>query len=285
MAQTVQQLLQMARQQLAQSVPDDEARVEARLLLMHVLGVNHAWLLTHATDEIVESQALVFEQYVKRRVQGEPVAYILGYREFFGLKLQVSPDTLIPRPDTEVLVEAALAKLAPGMQVLDLGTGTGAIALAIAQHAPQVQVTAVDASHGALAVAERNVKQLQLQNVTLCHSHWFDAVSLRLFDLIVSNPPYIEAADSHLNQGDLRFEPPTALASGEDGLQDIRHIVEHATHHLNPGGWLMLEHGYNQAGAVQQLLSMHGFDAVETIIDLGGQPRVTLAQRPAHKPV
>jgi release factor glutamine methyltransferase len=285
MTQTVQQLLQTARQQLAQLVPQDEAGIEARLLLMHVLEVNHAWLLTHTTDEPAEIHAQTFQRHVQRRLQGEPVAYILGYREFFGLRLIVTPDTLIPRPDTEILVETALAKAAPGMQVLDLGTGTGAIALAIAQHAPQVQVTAVDASPGALSVAESNLKHLQLHNVTLCLSHWFDALPQRVFDLIVSNPPYIEASDPHLNQGDLRFEPPSALASGTDGLQDIRHIVAHATDHLNAGGWLMLEHGYNQATAVQELLNMHGFYAVETIKDLGDQPRVTTGQWPGRKPV
>jgi release factor glutamine methyltransferase len=285
MAQTVQQLLQTARQQLAKLVPQDEAGIEARLLLMHVLEVNHAWLLTHATDTPAEIHAQTFQRHVQRRLQGEPVAYILSYREFFGLKLRVTPDTLIPRPDTEILVETALAKVTPGMQVLDLGTGTGAIALAIAQHAPQVLVTAVDASQGALSVAESNLKHLQLHNVSLCLSHWFDALPQRVFDLIVSNPPYIEDSDPHLNQGDLRFEPPSALASGADGLQDIRHIAAHATSHLNPGGWLMLEHGYNQADAVQELLNTHGFRAVETIKDLGGQPRVTIGQWPGRKPV
>ena len=285
MTQTVQQLLQTARQQLAQLVPQDEAGIEARLLLLHVLEVNHAWLLTHATDEPAEIHMQTFQRLVQRRLQGEPVAYILGYREFFGLRLIVTPDTLIPRPDTEILVETALAKAARGMQVLDLGTGTGAIALAIAQHATQVQVTAVDASPGALSVAESNLKHLQLHNVTLCLSNWFDALPQRVFDLIVSNPPYIEASDPHLNQGDLRFEPPSALASGTDGLQDIRHIVAHATDHLNAGGWLMLEHGYNQATAVQELLNMHGFYAVETIKDLGDQPRVTIGQWPGRKPV
>jgi release factor glutamine methyltransferase len=275
---TVQELLQAARQQLAQVVPPDEAGMEARILLMHELDVNHAWLLTHATDEVPDIHAQSFNQLVQRRAQGEPVAHILGYREFFGLTLKVTPYTLIPRPDTETLVEAALEKILPGMQVLDLGTGTGAIALAIAKHAPHTHITAIDASPPALKVAEENLNNLQLNNVNLYQSHWFDALKQRKFDLIVSNPPYIESDDPHLQQGDLRFEPMTALASGTDGLQDIRHIIEQAPGHLNQHGWLMLEHGYNQAEAVQQLLIAEGFQHVQMVRDLGGNPRVTLGQ-------
>lgn len=278
MAHTVQQLLQTARQQLAQTVSSAEASMEAQILLMHVLDVNRAWLLAHATDAVPAQPASDFNQLVQRRVQGEPVAYILGCREFFGLKLKVTPATLIPRPDTETLVEAALQKITKPMQILDLGTGTGAIALALAQHANQSNVTAVDASQAALKVAEENVLSLQLGNVTLLHSHWFTQMTNQTFDLIVSNPPYIESADQHLSQGDLRFEPLSALAAGEDGLADIRDIIAQAPNYLNNGGWLMLEHGYNQAPAVQQLYQAAGFEHIQTVRDLGGNPRVTLAQ-------
>lgn len=278
MSQTVQQSLQSARQQLAQMVPASEASIEAQILLMHILGVNRAWLLAHATDVVPEQSVQDYTHLVQRRLQGEPVAYILGYREFFGLKLTVTSDTLIPRPDTETLVEAALQKIAGPMRVLDLGTGTGAIALAIASHAPQSQVTAVDASDRALKVAETNRHSLQLANVSLLHSHWYSALAKQTFDLIVSNPPYIEAADQHLSQGDLRFEPLSALAAGEDGLADIRQIIAQAPGYLNQGGWLMLEHGYNQADAVQNLYQTAGFAHIQTLRDLGDNPRVTLAQ-------
>ncbi|SDK71306.1 [protein release factor]-glutamine N5-methyltransferase [Methylophilus rhizosphaerae] len=282
---TLQQLLMTARQQLAQVLPPGEARSEAQLLLMHVLAINRAWLIAHGSDEVTAQHAQVFNQLVQRRLQGEPVAYMLGYREFFGLRLKVTPDTLIPRPDTETLVEAALQKISGAMRVLDLGTGTGAIALAMAQHAPQAQVTAVDASVKALAVARENAQSLQLGSVRCVHSDWFEALAGQTFDLIVSNPPYIEDSDPHLAQGDLRFEPYSALASGADGLQDIDRIIASAPTYLHTKGWLMLEHGYNQAEAVQQRLAMHGFQAVETRQDLGGNPRVTLGQWDGSKPV
>lgn len=280
MSHTVQQWLQTARQQLAQFVPPDEASMEAQILLMHVLNVNRAWLIAHATDNLTDMSITKVESLLQRRLQGEPVAHILGSREFFGLALKVTPDTLIPRPDTETLVEAALAKVNGRMRVLDLGTGTGAIALAIARHAPHCEVIAVDASTGALAVAQENAQALHLNNVQCVQSNWFAALPAHRFDLIVSNPPYIETDDPHLLQGDLRFEPISALASGADGLQDIRQIIAEAPDYLNAGGWLMLEHGYNQAEAVQQLLNAQGLRTVETIKDLGGQPRVTIAQWP-----
>lgn len=278
MSYTVQQWLQTARQQLAQFVPPDEASMEAQILLMHVLNVNRAWLIAHATDSLAAISINTVESLLQRRLQGEPVAHILGSREFFGLALKVTPDTLIPRPDTETLVEAALEKINGRMRVLDLGTGTGAIALAIAKHAPSCEVVAVDASAAALAVAAENAATLQLNNVQCIASHWFSALPASKFDLIVSNPPYIESSDPHLQQGDLRFEPMSALASGADGLQDIRQIVAQAPAYLNAGGWLMLEHGYNQAEAVQQQLKAAGLQKIQTLHDLGGNPRVTLAQ-------
>lgn len=280
MTQTVQQCLLSARQQLAHFVPADEANIEAQLLLMHVLEVNRAWLIAHATDNLSAEPANAFQALLNRRLQGEPVAHILGTREFFGLTLKVTADTLIPRPDTETLVEAALQKIHGAMRILDLGTGTGAIALAIAKHAPQCEIIAVDASAAALAVAQHNALSLQLHNVQCVQSHWFTALGQSSFDLIVSNPPYIEANDPHLQQGDLRFEPLSALASGADGLQDIRQIIAQAPAHLNVGGWLMLEHGYDQAEAVQPLLNAAGFKNVQSLKDLGDHLRVTLGQFP-----
>lgn len=278
MAHTVQQCLQSARQQLAQFVPADEASVEAQMLLMHVLKVNRAWLIAHATDSLATEPASAFEVLLQRRLQGEPVAHILGTREFFGLTLKVTADTLIPRPDTETLVEVALQKIHGAMRILDLGTGTGAIALAIAKQAPQCEIIAVDASTAALAVAQQNALSLQLHNVQCLQSNWFAALGPARFDLILSNPPYIESNDPHLQQGDLRFEPLSALASGTDGLQDIRQIVAQAPDHLNKGGWLILEHGYHQAEAVQQLLNAQQFENVQSVKDLGNHLRVTLGQ-------
>jgi len=253
--------------------------MEAQILLMHVLNVNRAWLIAHTTDSLAAISLDTVESLLQRRLQGEPVAHILGSREFFGLALKVTPDTLIPRPDTETLVEAALEKMNGAIRVLDLGTGTGAIALAIAKHAPACEVVALDASAGALAVAAENAATLQLKNVQCIASHWFSALpASNKFDLIVSNPPYIESSDPHLQQGDLRFEPMSALASGADGLQDIRQIIAAAPDYLNNGGWLMLEHGYNQADAVKQLLHTAGLQQIQTRHDLGDNPRVTIGQ-------
>lgn len=319
MTNTIQTVLAQASAQLkAHTSEPESATYEANLLLMSVLAVNRAWLIAHQSDELPASTCAAFEALVTRRLNGEPVAYILGEREFFGLLLKVTPDTLIPRADTETLVEAALAKtpqggystqpsfprkresiltLTPKMDsrfrgnndsgsnkdnkqpsILDLGTGTGAIALAIAANRPKAQVTAVDASAGALTVAQENALKLQISNVQFVLSNWFDALTGKIFDLILSNPPYIETNDTHLNQGDVRFEPRSALVSGEDGLNDIRHIIVHAPQHLTPQGWLMFEHGYNQAKAVATLLEKAGFQHIETIKDLGGNDRVTLGQ-------
>lgn len=257
-----------------------EDKLEAQLLLEHVLNVNHAWLITHADDEMGSETKQQFEVLIQRRITGEPIAHILGEREFYGLPFKVTPDTLIPRPDTETLVEAALAKIPPSepINILDLGTGSGAIALAVAKHRPNTQVTAADASEAALAVAKENAETLNITNVQFVLSDWFEALANQQFDVIVSNPPYIEEADEHLNQGDLRFEPLSALASGEDGLDDIRRIIEAAFAHLKPNGWLMFEHGYNQAEQVAQLLSQAGFNQVGHVLDLAGIQRVTLGQ-------
>jgi release factor glutamine methyltransferase len=210
------------------------------------------------------------------------MAYILGYREFYGLDLLVTPDTLIPRPDTETLVEAALVKIQSNVScsILDLGTGSGAIALAIAKNRPQSNVMAVDTSATALKISKKNAQDLAIPNVQFILSNWFDELAGEKFDVIVSNPPYIEQDDAHLSQGDLRFEPISALASGMDGLNDIRHIIDNCLIYLKPQGWLMLEHGYNQAASVADLMARVGLTDIETIQDLGGNNRVTMAKNP-----
>jgi release factor glutamine methyltransferase len=259
-----------------------EATLEAQLLLQHVLGVNRAWLIAHESDALEGNIHEAFETLIKRRLNGEPIAYILGYREFYGLKLKVTPDTLIPRPDTETLVEAALGKVPQSkkIHVLDLGTGTGAIALAIAHNRPQALVTAVDASNDALKIAQENAQNLAITNIEFLQSDWFVALQNQTFDVIVSNPPYIAQNDAHLTQGDLCFEPASALASGVDGLDDIKQIIANAPKYLTPHGYLLLEHGYNQAEEVATLLKLSGSSEIETIKDLGGNNRVTLGMMP-----
>lgn len=260
----------------------DDAKLEAQLLLQHVLNVNRAWLIAHETDALQPNIHAEFEALLNRRLNGEPMAYIVGNREFYGLELMVTPDTLIPRPDTETLVEAALSKIPSNsnQSILDLGTGTGAIALAIAKNRLQASIIAVDASIGALEVAKKNAQTLNIHNVEFTLSNWFENLSNQRFDLIVSNPPYIEKNDVHLMQGDLRFEPISALASGADGLDDIRKIIDNCLVHLKPQSWLMLEHGYNQASQVADLMANAGLTDIETIKDLGGNDRVTFGKNP-----
>ncbi len=265
------------------AVSADEAGVDARLLLQHALNVNHAWLISHAKDKLSDEQIDVFNALLQRRLAGEPMAYILSQREFYGLNLKTTKATLIPRPDTETLVEAALAKISTDnvVSVLDLGTGTGSIALAIASQRPLANITAVDFSHEALQVAKENAASLKLNHVKFIESSWFSAFTAdpnKSFYVIVSNPPYISENDVHLSQGDLRFEPISALASGVDGLDDIRMIIKQAPQYLNQGGWLMLEHGYDQAAAVASLLSERGFTQVSHVLDLAGIQRVTMGR-------
>lgn len=273
------------RLQEASELDEQEARIDTRLLLQAALGgVSHAWLIAHGDDSVQDEVRERFEALLAERIAGRPIAHILGKREFFGREFQVSPATLIPRPDTELLVEAALERmpLNERLQVLDLGTGTGAIAITLGLERPQSEILALDFSEAALAIAEANVQQLQARNVSLQHSHWYQALlalsPAQQFDLIVSNPPYIEAADAHLQRGDLRFEPLSALASGVDGLEDIREIAAGAAAFLKPSGWLLLEHGYQQGPAVQAILQQHGLQQISTLHDLAGHPRVTLGQ-------
>ncbi|EMR4110168.1 MULTISPECIES: peptide chain release factor N(5)-glutamine methyltransferase [Stenotrophomonas maltophilia group] len=262
-----------------------DARHEAELLLLHVLDRPRSWLFAHATDPLAADDQAAFETLLARRVAGEPVAYLTGRRGFWTLDLEVDPATLIPRPETELLVELALERLPPdqALQLADLGTGSGAIALALASERPRAQVLATDASTGALAVAARNAARHELGNVRFAEGghDWYAPLQGVRFDLIASNPPYIASDDPHLEQGDLRFEPSTALASGMDGLDDIRRIVDGGQAHLRPGGWLLIEHGWEQGAAIRALFEATGFVEVQTVQDLEQRDRITLGRRPA----
>ena len=272
------------RDALAQAQALGLERIDAQLLLLHILNradAGRAWLLAHDTDTLAPSEQARFIALCQRRAAGEPVAYLRGMKEFYGLTLQVDARVLDPRPDTETLVDWALQLLAPlpAPRVLDLGTGSGAIALALQHQRPDAQVSAVDASADALAVAQANAARLGLA-VQFARGNWLRGVAGQ-FDVIASNPPYIAAADPHLAA--LRHEPLQALASGADGLDDIRTIVAQAPTHLQPGGWLLLEHGWEQAEAVQALLRSAGFAEVQSRKDLAGIARCSGAQWPSVK--
>lgn len=267
----------------ASRLTGDEARLDAELLLSHALDRPRSWFYAHSGDLLEPRDGTAFEALLRRRQRGEPVAQITGHRGFWSLDLAVTADTLIPRPETELLVELALARLprTEPRRVLDLGTGTGAIALAIAGERPLADVTAVDASEAALQVARDNAAQAGLA-LRLLASDWFSAVAGESFDLIASNPPYIAEGDPHLQQGDLRFEPRSALASGPEGLDAIRVITRDAPAHLRPGAWLLVEHGHEQGPAVRALFAAAGLGSVATERDLEQRDRVTLGRlRPA----
>jgi len=262
-------------QALQHAVAAGLERLDAQWIVCGVLGRTRTWLLAHDTDALSEADARRIAALVARRAAGEPLAYLQGDREFFGLNLRVTPDVLIPRPDTETLVNWALDLLPTDRpcRVADLGTGSGAIALAMASRRPLAEVTAVDFSQAALAVAQGNARALGLERVRFAAGSWFEPLAGQRFDLIVSNPPYIAEGDPHLPA--LRFEPITALTSGPDGLSDLRQIIANAAGHIHGNGHLLLEHGYNQANAVAQLLRDAGFTEVSTRFDFGGQPRCT----------
>lgn len=276
---TVAQCLARARQ-----IPhSDSARLDVELLLCHALDRDRTWLYTWPEKHLTEAQRARFEQNLARRIEGEPVAHILGQREFWSLPLEVNASTLIPRPDTEVLVEATLACLAEQTQqaiqplrILDLGTGTGAVALALASECPAWTVEGLDSSPEAVALAQRNGSRLGITNVSFIVSDWFAAIAPNsLYGAIVANPPYIASDDQHLQQGDVRFEPRSALVADDEGLAALRHIAQRARPYLAPGAWLLLEHGWQQAEAVRQLLQELGYTSVATRRDYGEQERVT----------
>jgi len=255
--------------------------VDARILLQHVLDVDHAALIAHDERELDEVEAERFATLVARRRTGEPVAYLLGWREFYGRVLAVGPAVLIPRPETELLVELALERLGADRapRVLDLGTGSGNVAVTLALERPEAAVTAVERSAAALAVAAANAARLGAVSMRLLSGDWFSCLGSETFDLIVSNPPYVAAGDPHLARGDLRFEPEQALTSGADGLDDIRRIVAAGRSFLAPGGWLLFEHGYDQGPAARDLLTDAGYGDVFTRQDLAGLDRVSGGRR------
>ena len=272
---TIGNLLDDGAQVLAARADADEATREAQVLLGHSLGVSRAWLTAHRDDSADSALTTRFRMLLKQRSVGQPVAYLTGKREFYGREFRVTPDVLIPRPDTETLVEAALDRLAPKttLELLDLGTGSGCIAITLSLERPSTRITAVDISQSALRVARENAQALGAR-IEFLQGVWFGPLGGRQFDLVVSNPPYIAADDPHLQRGDLRFEPAMALAAGMDGLDEIRRIVSGAAAFLKPGGWLLFEHGHDQAGACRDLLDSAGFGKLVSLPDLAGIPRV-----------
>lgn len=254
--------------------------LETRILLTHALNMSRVQLITQSERSLTAEEAQRLSALFQRRIHGEPIAYIVGEREFYGLALHVTPDVLIPRPETELLVELALERPPQNGRILDMGTGSGAIAIAIGHARPDVAVTALDVSEAALAVARRNAAHHGL-NITFLQSDWYGALSNQQFDVIVANPPYIVAGDTHLSQGDLRFEPIGALTDHGDGLSALRAIVDGARKHLANGGWLLMEHGYDQASAVRELLSARGFIDVQSWQDLAGIERASGGKAPA----
>ena len=281
--------LQSAAERLGTALGLDrrDARLEAQILAARALGVERAWLIGHDRDFLDAERSARLDAFVARRAAGEPVAYILGEKEFYGRLFKVTPDVLIPRPETELLVDAALARLPSDRpaKILDLGTGSGCIAVSLALARPDCAVTAVDRSPAALAVARENGRCLCRgvdAAVRFLVSDWFDALAGARFDLVVSNPPYVATADAHLAQGDLRFEPVSALASGVQGLDDIRQLVARAPDFLTPGGVFLFEHGRDQGAACRGLMLAAGFDAVTTLTDLAGLDRITVGRRPGR---
>lgn len=278
---TVAQCLQLAHELESLS---DSARLDIELILCHILQKNRTYLFTWPDKILSSEQTEQFLQFFNRRKSGEPIAHILGQREFWSLPLAVNNSTLIPRPDTELLVELVLELFAGDVpqqkrSCLDLGTGTGAIALAIASEKPDWQLVGVDKSADAVALAEKNRSELQFANVQILQSDWFAAIPAQQFDVIVSNPPYIDPQDPHLDQGDVRFEPRSALIADNKGLADIELIIQHAWNYLREQGWLLLEHGYDQGQAVRDIFYARGFIQVETRRDLGGNERVSLGRK------
>ena len=257
----------------------DTPQLDCELLLCHVIDKDRTWLQTWPDNQVSPTHQTLFKSLLDQRIKGTPIAYITGSRGFWSMDLNVSSDTLIPRPETELLVEIALKLGLPSQACgLDLGTGSGAIALALASERLDMQWFAVDVQLGAVELAQYNCNQQQLSNVSIFQSNWFDEIKQQdnKFDLIVSNPPYIAKDDPHLSQGDVRFEPKTALVSGVDGLDDIKVIVSQSSMYLNTNGWLVLEHGYNQGKAVRDLMLFAGFNEVTTKQDYNNLDRITL---------
>ena len=266
--------------ELLQSPANVIDRVDTRWILQSILNTDAAFLIAHSEQLLSTDQLACFRQMIARRIAGEPVAYLTGERGFYDLVFEVTPDVLIPRPETELLIEMALSKIPSDRKcnVLDLGTGSGAIAITLARHRPSACVTAVDFSPGAMAVARRNARMHAVKNVVFIEADWFSSFISEKFDVIVANPPYVAAGDPHLEEGDLRFEPLTALVAQDNGLDCIRTIITQASDYLEPSGWLMLEHGYDQADVCRELLAKAGFTHLFTRPDIAGTDRVTGGQ-------
>lgn len=271
---TLKDLLEAGAAELREA-SDSPAR-DAERLLCHATGITKVNLICAPNRLVTEAMAAQYQALIQRRRTGEPIAYLIGTREFWSLPLRITPATLIPRPETELLVECALARIPPNAttRVLDLGTGSGAIALAIARERPHAHVFASDVSGDALAVAQHNARTLNIDNVHFFQGEWYAPFDNAQFDVIVSNPPYIAAGDPHLNTGDLRFEPALALSCGNDGLEALRHIAQHSRNHLLPGGWLLMEHGYDQGPPLMALMASLGFREIVDTKDLADIPRV-----------
>lgn len=272
---TLSTLIKNATQQLSET--SDTAKLDAEVLLCHVLKKDRSYLISWPEKEIADTQLEPFQRLIKQRRQGHPVAHLIQQKEFWSLDLIVSPDTLIPRPETELIIEQILNYFpaAAEKSLLDLGTGSGAIALAVAAEKPQWNITATEQSLKALKMAEKNARQLHFKNIEFKSGNWFEAVNNQCFDIIVSNPPYIAESDPHLTLGDLRFEPSSALVSGADGLHDIRLITQQAAQHLKAKGRLIIEHGYDQKKSVKCLFQQNNFINIEQQHDLAAQPRTT----------
>lgn len=275
----IRQALQQASKQLADSSPS--AMLDSQVLLTHVLQCNTAHLAAWPEKTLSDTQLADFLQLLKQRQQGVPVAHLTGSREFWSLDFSVDDSTLIPRPETETLVEFILEKFADidRLKLLDMGTGTGAIAISVAKQKPDWKIIASDVSEQALSLAAKNSSDNLTANVTLVHSNWFDAIAQDDFNIIVSNPPYIASDDPHLSQGDVRFEPRSALSSGETGMDDIEHICSQAKDHLLKNGWLIVEHGYNQKQLVSDCFTRNGFKEIEQRQDLSGHTRMTAGKK------
>jgi release factor glutamine methyltransferase len=259
----------------------DTPRLDAELLICHVLNIPKTKLFTDAEQRLESDKLTAINELVQQRITGQPVAYLVGYRDFWTLRLKVTPATLIPRPETELLVETALTLFSADEEInlIDLGTGTGAIALSIASERPGWHITATDASSDALAVAIENAETIQLHNVTLLQSHWFDDIAdTATYDMIISNPPYVAEDAEHLRQRGVRYEPQAALRAGSDGLNDIRIIIPASKKHLKKNGWLLLEHGFDQGETVLALFKQHGFRNIQQKKDLAGHTRISYAQ-------
>lgn len=269
----------VAHGQAKLAASSDSAKLDAQILLGFVLDKERSYLLTWPEKEVSKQAEQQYLALLQRRIIGEPIAYIIGVQEFWSLPFKVSPATLIPRPDTEVLVELVLEQFGEldDLHCLDLGTGTGAIALALASEQPNWKIDAIDFSLDAVKLAKQNAQDLKLNQVSIFHSNWFSAVEERTFDVIVSNPPYIDALDEHLHQGDVRFEPESALIADEKGLGDIKHIAQQARNFLNTQGALFFEHGYEQGQPVRNILTALGYHNAQTVRDFNGHERITWA--------